>query len=248
MGNRMKDLLETTVLKDITTNEEEKDRLIQSLNGKPCKRPFHFRYILASVAVLVLSVVFISSQLTNDTQGIIVDYHTKPEINFMEDVPEGMIKYHHMSDNMDRGNHDYYDTLVFIEPYKREAKISRGDIVFYEDGDSRETLARVVGLGGETIKISNGQIYIDGKKLDTFYGKAHRLGLSREEYFVTMDQVEGMEYNKEGMEDLFSYDLNEISLSDNEYFLVSDDWMRGLMSTVHKDDIIGEVIGARKKY
>ncbi|WP_078380753.1 S26 family signal peptidase [Sutcliffiella halmapala] len=247
MGNRMKDLLETTVLKDIATTEEEKDRLIQTLNEKPSRRPFHFRYLLASVAVLVLSVVFISSHLTNDTQGGIVDYHTKPEINFMEEVPEGMIKYHHLSDNMDRGNHDYYDTLVFIEPFKREAEISRGDIVLYEGEDSRQTLARVVGLGGETIKISNGQIYIDGKKLDTFYGKAHRLGLSREEYFVTMDQVEGMEYNKEGMENLFSYDLNEINLSDNEYFLVSDDWMRGRMITIQEDEIIGKVIGARKK-
>ncbi|MBS4195793.1 hypothetical protein KHA97_12060 [Bacillus sp. FJAT-49870] len=38
-------------------------------------------------------------------------------------------------------------------------------------------MTRVIALEGEKVKISTAQFYIDGKKLDTFYGRAHDLGM-----------------------------------------------------------------------
>ncbi|MFE8698762.1 hypothetical protein ACFYKT_20975 [Cytobacillus sp. FJAT-53684] len=54
---------------------------------------------------------------------------------------------------------------------------------------------------------------------------------------------EGNEYDKKGMTELFERSMKEIKLSDEEFYLISDDWLRGKMIVLIKDKIIGKVTG-----
>ena len=96
-------------------------------------------------------------------------------------------------DSMDRGNHDFesheHGQLVVSTDFD---ELKRGQAVYYhmprsviaKNAEVPEMyIGRVVGLPGETIEIKDGQVYIDGKMLDTFYGKATMHGVDEEEYF-----------------------------------------------------------------
>ncbi|MFC5650423.1 S26 family signal peptidase [Paenibacillus solisilvae] len=55
-------------------------------------------------------------------------------------------------------------------------------MVYYQPPDELKEkmgeydISRVIGLPGEKVKINQGQIYINDTLLETFYGRAHRLG------------------------------------------------------------------------
>lgn len=57
-----------------------------------------------------------------------------------------------------------------------------------------------------------------------------------------MDNV-GNEYDKKGMMELFKRSMREIKLSDEEFYLIGDDWLRGKMMVLNEDEFIGKVIG-----
>jgi signal peptidase I len=124
-----------------------------------------FRFI--SLMLMFVSVGYLDQTIT--------DPQTKPEIEKVKAEPR-MITTLYRADTMDRGNHDYYDTLIVIDPaYYKENNVSRGDVVFFEE-NGHEIVLRVIALPVEKINVNRGQIYINGKSLDAFYGKAHRLG------------------------------------------------------------------------
>ena len=112
-------------------------------------------------------------------------------------------------DSMDRGNHDYdtftHSKLVVELDY---SNLNRGDVIYYKtpkivikqnSNIPDYYIARVVGLPGETVEIKEGQVFIDGKILDTFYAKATKYGMDEEEYFEKTDtsRVVNIEYTKE---------------------------------------------------
>ncbi|MEK3886769.1 S26 family signal peptidase [Bacillus sp. FSL K6-3431] len=102
---------------------------------------------------------------------------------------------------MDRGNHDYsfqYNSELVIDP--DFSNINRGEVIYYQTPDfslesnpdftpSEYSIARVVALQGEMVEIREGQVYIDDKKLDTFYSKALFTGMEEETYFEKADPV-----------------------------------------------------------
>ncbi|MCM3387887.1 signal peptidase I [Ureibacillus chungkukjangi] len=179
---------------------------------------------------------------SNVSSETITDENSKPDIATIEHVTAEMITYHHMYDNMDRGNHDYSDKTLAIESNVNTTDISRGDVISFENEENDQDISRVVALPGEKVKITKGQIYINGLKLDTFYGKAHRTGLDKENYFKKMDEA-GSEYNEEAKNEIFELNMEEIELSDNEYYLIGDDWFRGKRIVVTEEQIIGKVMG-----
>src|SRR5690606_6537551 len=76
-------------------------------------------------------------------------------------------------------------------------EVNRGDVVYYKTPETAVNknpnlpeyyIARVVGLPGETVEIREGQVYVDDKKLDAFYGVATDRGLTKEEYFEMAEQ------------------------------------------------------------
>lgn len=73
------------------------------------------------------------------------------------------------------------------------AKIDRFDIVVIKSDKTPDVLIkRVIGLPGETIEITDGDIYINGKLLKENYGKGNtsdisRIKIPKGEYFVLGD-------------------------------------------------------------
>jgi len=184
---------------------------------------------------------------SNSPSATVSDKDTSPDVTIIKDVESDWIKHHYLYDNMDRGNHDYYDQVLIIDPSLTPSAYTRGDIVFFSKSTNDMMISRVIALPGEKISISEGQIFINNRKLDTFYGKAHRLGFDKNSYFPAMDKA-GVEYNKEGMMDIFKYNMKERELAEDEYFVVSDDWMRGTMQLLEQNDIIGKVLGYQYGY
>lgn len=197
-------------------------------------------------SLLLIALLFVMAACSfNTLSEPLTDEITPLDVAVIENIGSDMITHQHMYDNMDRGNHNYVDKTLVIDTNINVSKISRGDVVFFENEDVEKDISRVIALPGEKIKIAKGQIYINGKKLDTFYGKAHRAGLDKESYFDNMDK-NGNHYDEKGMLAVFEMNMKEIELSDDEYYLISDDWLRGKMTGLNKDKMIGKVVGYTK--
>jgi signal peptidase I len=139
---------------------------------------------------------------------------------------------------------DEYIYQIWGEPvvdplYYHSNDISRGDIVYYKTpkfsypknpnlNPSEYSISRVVGLPGEKIKAVKGQLFINGIKLDTFYG-----------HIFTMDSDKDI------------IDMPEVTVPTHTYFLKGDNWQRSLDSTIFgalpEANIQGKVLGVTGK-
>ncbi|AST91180.1 signal peptidase I [Sutcliffiella cohnii] len=172
--------------------------------------------------LLILSIILLtacSSALTNKT---ITDSYTKEKLEKVE-MKDGMITIYYRSDNMERGDNPYNYLLrdIVIDPsfYDNE-EIQRGDVVYHEQPKEyyelvqyealEEPLNRVIALPGESVEIKDGQFYIDGKKLDTFYGNG-------------TNNIRSNDYESE-------FQLEKITVPDGHIFVSGDLWWRGIDS------------------
>lgn len=92
--------------------------------------------------------------------------------------------------------------------------IDRFDIVVLQlEGEDSNLIKRIIGLPGETVEISENQIYIDGELLDDPYG-----------YGIT-------------------YNIDPVTLGDDEYFILGDNRIISLDSRsfgkIHRSEIKG---------
>ncbi|MGM9943352.1 MAG: signal peptidase I [Lysinibacillus sp.] len=155
-----------------------------------------------------------------------------------------------LSDAMDRGNHDF-DTNVhgalIVDPSIKT--IERGQVAYYQLPDTNNEdnmyIGRIVGLPGETIEIKEGHVWIDGKKLEAFYAGATMRGLTEEAYFETTSPENIV--NEASTREYFRTNMEAITLKENEYFVLVDQWWRGTDSRtfgpVQNDRIEGIIIG-----
>jgi len=105
--------------------------------------------------------------------------------------------------------------------------IHRFDVVAVLEPESGEQwVKRVIGLPGETIAYKNGVLYIDGQAI--------------EEPFLDDDYIASTGRTRSN----FTSDMDEITLEDNEYFLVGDNRPESKDSRYrgpfHRSDIIGK--------
>ena len=67
--------------------------------------------------------------------------------------------------------------LIVSKLAYKTGEMQRGDIIVFEseleteDGDKKLLIKRIVGLPGETVTISDGEVYIDGQMLEEDYLK-----------------------------------------------------------------------------
>lgn len=176
----------------------------------------------------------------------VTDEVTTPKLEIINNINSEMITFHNMSDSMDRGNHELSDEVVVVNTKIEKSKITRGSVVLLKNIDGEKVITRILGVPKEEIYVQDGQVYINSKELDTFYGKVHRLGYSQEEYFESMDKNK-IFYNKEEMEKLFKQNIKKITLGKNDFFVSGDDWLRSDQMKIKTEDIIGIVIGYKTK-
>ncbi|MBM6619645.1 signal peptidase I [Bacillus suaedaesalsae] len=205
------------------------------------------KFSLASFLVLLVIV----TGCTNGISKTINDHNTTPEILNVHNITSDMLVIHPMYDAMDRGNHDFYNKDVVVDvKYYEKNEIERGDIIAYkENPNNEEDLIRVIGLPGEKVKIEQGQIFINGMKLDAFYGRAHRLGLNLEELksmieegsYGNLQSKENVENNIKNFENT---NEKEVEVAEGQVYVIGDDWLRtpikGLLPT---KTIVGKVLG-----
>lgn len=97
----------------------------------------------------------------------------------------------------DRGLTNIFASLAF--------GVHRFDVVaVVEPKSGDQWVKRVIGLPGETISYQNGVLYIDGQTV--------------EEPFLDDQYIQGAGFTRA----TFSRDVSEITLADDEYFLVGD--------------------------
>ncbi|MBP0726984.1 signal peptidase I [Bacillus sp. RG28] len=164
----------------------------------------------------------------------------------------GFIEIEHLYDEMDRGNHEYAGTLVVDATYYKKHRFQRGEIVYYLTSITGEkNVARVVGLPGEKIEIKKGQLYIDDKRLDTFYAKAMNNGISElATYKMNLKKSGKSIINEKEWMKYFTRNLKPITVKENEVFILADNSWRVKDSfdfgPLSKDNIEGKVLGKAK--
>lgn len=176
---------------------------------------------------------------------------------------EGYKIYRHNYDNMDRGNHEYYKYAIVVDPkYYREQDLQRGDVILYNNPDfthesnpnlklSEQSISRIIALPGETIEIIEGQIYINERSLNSFYGRAHRLGsdLQKLRELAEKDHhTDNIAQNIKNMIDYMETDhLDKHTVPRDHVFIIGDDWFRSadsrLFDSLPVDSIQGKVLG-----
>lgn len=162
------------------------------------------------------------------------------------------------SDAMDRGEHDFefheHGKLVVSTDV---GELRRGHVVYYHMPPSviaKNTaipemyIGRVVGLPGETVEIKGGQVFIDDKLLDTFYGKATRRGMGEEEYFKNTPN--NAIVTEQSTREYFNMNVDPVVIKENTVYILVDQWWRGTDSrdfgAISIDKIEGIIIGYEK--
>lgn len=192
------------------------------------------------------------------SQESLQDIHTTEAIANVN-VVEGLILIKHMNDNMSRRQGEFSGSDVVVEPsYYKSNNVQRGDIVYYQkpqaaisnNGSPDTEISRVVALPGESIRIEKGQLFINMKKLDTFYGQALWGGMNVDELKKALKN----DPNSEGIKNVIKIiqesdetNKKEIKVPDGQYYIIGDDWIRSGDSRhygpISKDSILGQVIG-----
>lgn len=120
------------------------------------------------------------------------------------------------------------DQLIVEKVSYRFGEPKRFDIIVFNEMEAGKEepvhyIKRVIGLPGETVNITDGKIYIDGKELQEDYG-----------YYLEQKEMEG-------------YDFSEpVLIGDNEYFVLGDNRNDSLDSRkigcISKNDIVGKAV------
>lgn len=192
----------------------------------------------------LLLVVLILGALAACSDQVINDEITQENMNEVSpeeiNLYESFIVVNPMSDAMDNGRDNLARNVVVDTDYYNHRTVSRGDIVYFEDNH----ISRVAALPNERMKITNGQIYINDAKLDTFYGAARIDGIGYKE-FTNID-VPGQD-RQALINEVFELNKSEMTVNSDAIFVIADDWFRGNNSTtfreLSKEYIIGKVVG-----
>ncbi|WP_084243645.1 S26 family signal peptidase [Planomicrobium okeanokoites] len=244
---RFKESLKRKILSDMKKEE------------RPMNRFAALKNVAVMMLLLIVATTFLVLNLNgNDTDPAVpastpeelpalTDPDTVAEIESFTEMTEPQEVFDFRYDAMDRGNYEYYEHPLLIDPAAYQDKEpARGDVVIHEaeffDGLSR-TVGRIIALPGETVEVVDGQIYINDRKLDTFYGRAHRRGYSLiEEYNEAMIEM-NQPQNVDAMKEILSQSTEAFTLGEDEVYVMGDDWFRSHELIIKVDEIQAEVLG-----
>ena len=193
------------------------------------------------------------------------DQNTKEEVPVLE-AEANHIVFHYGLDSMVRKDLEYFDRELVIEPVFYEGNgIERGDVVFfstpdheiYESFDAPSSaeydISRVIALEGEKIRIKEGQIYINDRRLDTFYGKLLIYGYEMNDYFLIKAPDGSPVCDPEcraTVEEYLKRNMDEIEIPEGHVFVLSDNSVRDIGSLIWGplsiENIEGKVLGYKE--
>jgi signal peptidase I len=221
---------------------------------------------LFTIATVLLLVIFLQQANPFAQLGTITDKLTPTEAPNVE-IQENTLLVDYYLDGMARNNLDYiseaHGRLVIDPGFYEKKRPERGDVVYFRMPDYNispgqsplETnVARVVALPGESVEIIDGQVYINGKKLDTFYGKASMWGADEKRYFEIQNKPgtgECLEECTKGMKQYFHMDMKKVQVPEDGLFVMGDTWARSIDSQTFGplsiDNVRGKVLGYEGK-
>ncbi|BBI34185.1 signal peptidase I [Cohnella abietis] len=126
--------------------------------------------------------------------------------------------------------------LVVDASYYLNHEVARGDFICYTITANQEgtdqvsqqeyAVARVIALPGEALRITKGQIYINDRKLDTFYGNG---AVATDRKFLS------------------EFDI-DLVIPPKQYYVMGDVWWRSFNNSINNgplshDQIMGKVVG-----
>lgn len=230
------------------------------------KRKIHILPTIVTVALSVVTVFLLIFIINNPSQT----YQNATQVIPFVEVSDSKFTINYSSENMDRGQYEYMtvgtENKIVIDPLVKNFK--RGDVVYYKTPEyisglqglqkkqlslkenlglnvKEHQLSRVVGLPGEKVEIRKGQIFINDKKLDTFYSFPTVRGMDKNEYFKTKD-ASSSGLTKEDFEE----DMEPIYIPNNSFFVMGDQWSRSIDSRLFGplsfSSIEGKAVGYEK--
>lgn len=247
-------------LKDVKRSEDARMISLKKVMARSNKKKFKILPLVFSGFTVFAVGLFLMMTVKEDTPVVesgktIIDEQTVHEVPIVE-LTSRMFTVEYEVDNMDRGNHDY-ETLgtgrrIAVDPGVLD--FHRGDVIYfttpeYSNGNSglnlpEHYISRVVALPGEKIEIKKGQIFIDDKKLKSFYSYPTVRGRNKEEYLKTVNP-ENSAMNEEDFEE----NMESILVSKGSVFVIGDQWWRSIDSRhfglLSLSKVEGKVIGYR---
>lgn len=245
--------------------EELRQKIHAQAASRSRKSPRRIRFWLGGGVAAAVAAVLLLTPVTGlwsnmNAAKTITDSYTPETVPVVTKTDDSTVIWSFKDgDPMNRGGSEYNQFDVLIdEDFRTAASLKRGDVILYstprkafeqhpnyEEPDNYKSMHRVVGLPGETVEIRDAQIYIDGKKLDTFYGSFHYLGMSFEEYLKW-----GQENNIfiGALPKKSNEQMAPIKVPAGHVFVIGDFWSRSYMDSRHygslsETDIIGKVLG-----
>ncbi|MGD6831327.1 signal peptidase I [Sutcliffiella halmapala] len=172
-----------------------------------------------------------------EAEEIITDPFTAPNLEKVK-FEDGMSVVDYKSDNMEQGDNPYnylHRSLVISQKFDEE-DLSRGDVVYYvEPGDTfqdiqsdKNRIARIIAMPGESIEIVKGQVFINDKKLDTFYGDGSS--------------------NIRSLDNVKDYNFAKMTVPEGHYFVMGDLWWRSVDSRIYGPVPVENMIGLVEGY
>ncbi|WP_042164053.1 signal peptidase I [Paenibacillus gorillae] len=164
--------------------------------------------------MLALLLLLLTSCTAKVEEETLTDPYPPYELPIINKPNEDLLVIPLPSDGMLRDTEQYLiGSLLVVEPKYETQVYRRGDVVYYKTPADNLAfdMARIIGLPGEVIRIRQSKIYIDGMRLDAFYGQ---------ESF--------------GLQGAKSPDpINmELTLPEEHYFLLGDLWWRSFYSSI----------------
>lgn len=257
----------TDELKLINRTETARISSWAIINSRIKRRKIHVLPTVMTASLTVIIAFLLMIVIKDPSQSYQNAAHDIPFV----DVRDPKFTINYSVENMDRGQYEYMtvgtENKVVIDPLVKNYK--RGDVVYYKTPEyinglqgmqkkqlslkenlglnvKDHQLSRIVGLPGEKIEIKKGQIFINDKKLDTFYSYPTVRGMGKSEYFKTTDSsTSGL--TKEDFEE----DMDPIHIPNNSVFVIGDQWSRSIDSRLFGplsiSKIEGQAVGYERK-
>ncbi|MGE7625257.1 S26 family signal peptidase [Viridibacillus sp. NPDC096237] len=225
-------------------HKEKKDRL-----------KWQLPVALASFSILAIIIVLFvlpkdtPSQKGNTTEnhGVSISYDQQidtPEIPIIENTDKSLKSMYLRDFAMDRGRYDYVIAPLVMEPVtSKKGQIKRGQVIYYSDKNQMDHLSRIIGLPGETVEIEDGVVFINGKKLQTFYGSSQVRGAKTEEELKNIYSLQNSPEELPNATEKLHYSLKLFTLKENEIFVLPDNREYAEKTILKINDIDSIILG-----